>query len=228
MHAPRIPGIPTTQVSPGILTSKLKAFFVLASFLEIFLRGEHNYTGGKFLNVFFNLLVVAILLFFQAFIQTSGSMSNAKFSKPLWHLVDANGQVVGRLASQIVRILRGKHKPSYTPNYDCGDFVVVVNAGSIKFTGQKTNDKLYKWHTGYPGGLKQISVRDQLDRKPEEVILSQVMIFNFLKSIKSNIFFFDDNASRKYPGSEKGGGWHASEEQHETNAFQKTSHISWR
>ena len=96
-------------------------------------------------------------------------MSHIRFSQPLWHLVDAKNQVVGRLASQVVRILRGKHKPTYCPNYDCGDYVVIINAGDIKFTGDKTKQKHYKWHTGYPGGLKQKSVRDLLQSKPEEV-----------------------------------------------------------
>jgi len=90
---------------------------------------------------------------------------------PLWHLIDARGQVVGRLATQIGHIIRGKHKPNYCPNYDCGDYVVVINAQDIKFTGKKVDQKLYTWHTGYPGGLKQIPVKTQLLRKPEEVIL---------------------------------------------------------
>ena len=96
-------------------------------------------------------------------------MSHVRFSKPLWHLVDARDQVVGRMASQIVGILRGKHKPNFSPNYDCGDYVVIINAAEVKFTGQKKTDKLYTWHTGYPGGLKQKSVRDVLQSKPEEV-----------------------------------------------------------
>jgi large subunit ribosomal protein L13 len=96
-------------------------------------------------------------------------MSNPRFSKPLWHLIDARNQIVGRLATQIVHILKGKHKPTFSPNYDCGDYVVVINASDVKFTGRKENDKLYTWHTGYPGGLKQLSVRDQLNKKPEEV-----------------------------------------------------------
>ena len=79
-------------------------------------------------------------------------MSSPRFSRPLWHLVDARNQIVGRLASQVTRILRGKHKPTFTPNYDCGDYVVIVNAKDVKFTGNKLHDKTYKWHTGYPGG----------------------------------------------------------------------------
>jgi large subunit ribosomal protein L13 len=97
-------------------------------------------------------------------------MSSPKFSKPLWHLVDARNQVVGRLATQIVHILKGKHKPTFTPNYDCGDYVVVVNAKDIKLTGKKVENKLYSWHTGYPGGIKHINAKTQLEQKPEEVL----------------------------------------------------------
>lgn len=96
-------------------------------------------------------------------------MSNIRFSQPLWHLVDARNQVVGRLATQIATILRGKHKPTFTPHYDCGDYVVVINAKDIKFTGQKVAQKQYSWHTGYPGGIKHKTVKDQLQDKPEEV-----------------------------------------------------------
>ena len=96
-------------------------------------------------------------------------MSHARFSQPLWHLVDAKGQIVGRLATQIAHIIRGKHKPTFSKNYDCGDYVVVINAAAVKFTGRKMNDKLYTWHTGYPGGLKQKSVKDYMKTMPEEV-----------------------------------------------------------
>jgi len=102
-------------------------------------------------------------------------MSHARFANPLWHLVDARGQVVGRLATQITTILRGKHKPTFSPNYDCGDYVVVINAQDVKFTGNKTNDKKYTWHTGWVGGLKQTTVKEQLDKKPEEVLRKAVL-----------------------------------------------------
>ncbi len=98
-------------------------------------------------------------------------MSHARFAKPLWHLLDAKNQVVGRLATQITHILKGKHKPTFSPNYNCGDYVVVVNASKVKFTGNKKADKKYTWHTGYVGGIKQLTVNQQLDRKPEEVSL---------------------------------------------------------
>ena len=96
-------------------------------------------------------------------------MATPKFANPVWHLVDARNRVVGRLATQIVHILKGKHKPTYTPHYDCGDIVVVINAKQVKFTGKKMTDKKYIWHTGYPGGLKERPVNAYLERKPEEV-----------------------------------------------------------
>lgn len=90
--------------------------------------------------------------------------------KVAWHLVDAKGQVVGRLASQLAPILRGKHKPTYAPNVDCGDFVVVINAKEVVLTGNKWKDKLYRWHTGYPGGLKERSALEMKAKKPEEIL----------------------------------------------------------
>ena len=103
------------------------------------------------------------------------AMSNARFARPLWHLVDAQNQVAGRLATQVVGILRGKHKPTFSPNMDCGDYVVIVNADKVKFTGQKFNDKQYIWHTGYPGGIKTLSVKEQMEKKPEEVLRKTIM-----------------------------------------------------
>lgn len=77
-----------------------------------------------------------------------------------WHVIDAKEQVLGRLATKIATLLRGKHKPIYTPHVDTGDYVVVVNAGQIKVTGKKTSDKIYNHHTGYPGGIKSINFED--------------------------------------------------------------------
>ncbi len=91
-----------------------------------------------------------------------------------WYVVDANDQNLGRLASNIAQILIGKHKPTFTPGVDVGDFVVVVNAERITVTGNKMDEKIYYRHSGYPGGLKEISLRDQLDRYPERVIRSAV------------------------------------------------------
>jgi large subunit ribosomal protein L13 len=98
-------------------------------------------------------------------------MSHIRFANPVWHLIDAKGQVLGRLATQIVHVLKGKHKPTFSPNYDCGDYVVVINAREVKLTGNKMTDKVYRWHTGYPGGLKQITVERLLEKKPEEVMI---------------------------------------------------------
>ncbi len=88
-----------------------------------------------------------------------------------WILVDADGVVLGRMASQIALILRGKHKPSFTPHMDCGDNVVVINAGKVKLTGKKLGDKIYYRHTGYPGGIKERRAGEILEGKhPERVV----------------------------------------------------------
>ncbi len=84
-----------------------------------------------------------------------------------WYVVDVEGMVLGRAASQIASILRGKHKPEFTPNVDVGDFVIVVNADKIVLTGNKLEQKTYKYHTGYPGGLREIPYKKFLDKKPE-------------------------------------------------------------
>jgi large subunit ribosomal protein L13 len=91
-----------------------------------------------------------------------------------WYLVDAEGKTLGRLATQIADTLRGKGKPEYTPHVDSGDFVVVVNAEKIHVTGNKLDQKMYYRHSGYPGGLRQRSLREQLDRRPTEVIRKAV------------------------------------------------------
>jgi large subunit ribosomal protein L13 len=91
-----------------------------------------------------------------------------------WVLVDANDQNLGRLATQIATLLLGKHKPNFTPGVEMGDFVVVVNAERITVTGNKMEDKIYYRHTGYPGGLKEIKLRDQLAKHPDRVIRSAV------------------------------------------------------
>src|ERR1700760_4920251 len=87
-----------------------------------------------------------------------------------WYVVDAEGQTLGRLATQIADVLRGKRKPTYTPHIDTGDFVVVVNAEKIAVTGSKRTEKMYYRHSGYPGGLKSRTLNDMLERRPEEVI----------------------------------------------------------
>ena len=87
-----------------------------------------------------------------------------------WYVVDAEGQTLGRLATRIADTLRGKGKPQYTPHVDSGDFVVVVNAEKIQVTGNKLDQKRYDRHSGYPGGLRSRTLREQLDRRPEEVL----------------------------------------------------------
>lgn len=91
-----------------------------------------------------------------------------------WVLIDANGQNLGRLATQIANILLGKNKPTFTPGVDTGDYVIVVNAERVTVTGNKLEDKIYYRHTGYPGGLKQIKLKDQLEKHPERVIWQAV------------------------------------------------------
>jgi large subunit ribosomal protein L13 len=87
-----------------------------------------------------------------------------------WHLIDLEGKTVGRAATEIATLLRGKHKPTYTPHVDTGDFVVVINADKVVFKGNKLTDKFYFRHSGYPGGLKVMSAEELLAYKPEDVI----------------------------------------------------------
>ena len=91
-----------------------------------------------------------------------------------WYVVDAEGQTLGRLATRIADTLRGKGKAAYTPHVDTGDFVVVVNAEKIRVTGNKLDQKRYYRHSGYPGGLRSRTLREQLERRPEEVLLKAV------------------------------------------------------
>jgi large subunit ribosomal protein L13 len=91
-----------------------------------------------------------------------------------WYLVDADGKTLGRLATQIADTLRGKRKPQYTPHVDTGDFVVVVNAEKIAVTGKKLDEKLYYRHSGYPGALKSRPLREELERRPTEVLRTAV------------------------------------------------------
>ena len=96
-------------------------------------------------------------------------------AKPLeierkWYVVDADGKTLGRLAAEVAKILRGKHKTIFTPHVDTGDFVIVVNAEKIRVTGNKMDDKKYRWHTGYVGNLQERSFRDMNQRHPERII----------------------------------------------------------
>jgi large subunit ribosomal protein L13 len=90
--------------------------------------------------------------------------------KHSWYVLDASGVPLGRLASEVAKILKGKHKPAYTPHLDLGDHVVVVNAEQVRLTGRKREQKNYYRHSGYPGGLKVTPIADMLERKPEEVV----------------------------------------------------------
>ncbi len=90
--------------------------------------------------------------------------------KRKWYVVDADGLTLGRLASEIAKILRGKHKPQYTPFIDTGDYVIVINASKLVLTGKKLDQKLYRYHTNYPGGLKEIKYRNLMQNKPEKVV----------------------------------------------------------
>ena len=91
-----------------------------------------------------------------------------------WYLVDAEGVVLGRMAAEISKILRGKHKANYTPNIDCGDYVVVINADKVALTGKKLERKMYYHHSGYIGGIKGISAGKLMEKKPEDVIYKAV------------------------------------------------------
>jgi large subunit ribosomal protein L13 len=95
--------------------------------------------------------------------------------KKTWIIIDAAGLVVGRLASLIAMRLRGKHKPSFTPHMDCGDNIIVINAGKVVLTGNKRADKIYNWHTGYPGGIKSRTAEKILDGKHPERVLQKAV-----------------------------------------------------
>jgi len=97
-------------------------------------------------------------------------MARKEDLEPVWHVIDATNQVVGRLAVVIANILRGKHRPEYTPHQDLGDHVIVINAARIRFTGKKLETKTYQSYSHYPGGLKIISARDLLAKNPQRVL----------------------------------------------------------
>src|ERR1700710_209306 len=106
----------------------------------------------------------------KALMKTTTSATRFTVEKK-WRLIDADGLVVGRLASIVANILRGKHKPSFTPHIDCGDNVVIINADKVRFTGRKTQQKIYYKHTGYAGGIKGVTAAKVLDgRFPERVL----------------------------------------------------------
>ncbi len=87
-----------------------------------------------------------------------------------WYIVDADNKVLGRLASEVAKILRGKHKPIYTPHVDTGDYVIIINADKVALTGKKWAQKLYRWHTGYPGGFREVAAEKMRQRRPERIV----------------------------------------------------------
>lgn len=87
-----------------------------------------------------------------------------------WYVIDAEGIALGRVAAEAARLLRGKHKPIFTPNVDTGDFVIIINAGKVLLTGKKLDNKMYRWHSGYPGGLKEMTYRVLMNKKPEKAM----------------------------------------------------------
>lgn len=99
---------------------------------------------------------------------------NTESADRRWYVVDAKDQVLGRFATRIATIIRGKNKPTFSPNADTGDFVVVINADKIKVTGKREELKTYSWHTGYPGGRKTLSYNEMKERKPEFIIMNAV------------------------------------------------------
>ena len=102
--------------------------------------------------------------------QKSYTITKAEMANKKWYVVDATDMIVGRLASEIAKVLRGKNKPTFTTHNDAGDFVIVVNAEKVKFTGNKWNDKDYNWHTNHIGGIKRRSAKDQLAKNPEAIV----------------------------------------------------------
>lgn len=101
-------------------------------------------------------------------------MAKAESVERKWYVVDAKGKTLGRLSSEIAKILRGKHKPIYTPHVDTGDFVIVINAEKVEVTGKKMDKKVYRHHTGYPGGLKEVSLEQVIEKKPAMAIYQAV------------------------------------------------------
>ena len=95
-------------------------------------------------------------------------------SQRQWYVIDARGKILGRMATEIAKVLRGKHKPCYTPNQDAGDFVIVVNAREIKLTGAKLDQKIYYRHSEYPGGIRERTAAQMLEEKPEELVMLAV------------------------------------------------------
>ena len=101
-------------------------------------------------------------------------MANAQTVERKWYVVDAAGLTLGRLSTRVASVLRGKNKPTYTPNVDCGDFVIVINTDKVVLTGKKLEDKFYRYHTGYIGGLKEISYKKMMEEKSDLAVYEAV------------------------------------------------------
>ena len=101
-------------------------------------------------------------------------MANAQTVERKWYVVDAAGLPLGRLATRVAAVLRGKHKPTYTPNVDCGDFVIVINTDQVVLTGKKAENKYYRYHTGYIGGLKEIPYKKMMEEKSDLAVYEAV------------------------------------------------------
>ncbi|GMI06030.1 hypothetical protein TrRE_jg12495 [Triparma retinervis] len=122
-----------------------------------------------------------------------------KLALQSWHLLDASNLAPGRISTVVSALLRGKHKPTYRPNKACGDNVVIINASSVKFTGNKMQDKMYRWHTGFPGGLKERRAKDQLARQPTKVLRKSIL--GMLSRNKMRHGYYE-NQLHIYPGPE--------------------------
>jgi large subunit ribosomal protein L13 len=101
-------------------------------------------------------------------------MAKAETVERKWYVIDAEGLVLGRLATKVAAVLRGKHKPTYTPNIDCGDFVIVINTDKVVLTGKKLEDKFYRYHTGYIGGLKEVAYKKMMAEKSDLAVYEAV------------------------------------------------------
>jgi large subunit ribosomal protein L13 len=115
-----------------------------------------------------------------------------------WHLVDAKSQTVGRVAQQVAMILRGKHKPTFLPNKDMGDHIVVINASQCHFSGTKWKNKLYRWHTGYPGGLKERSAQMMLQKNPTQILRKAIVGMLARTTLRTT---YMESRLKIYPGS---------------------------
>lgn len=101
-------------------------------------------------------------------------MAKAESVERNWYVIDAEDKVLGRLATEVATILRGKHKPTFTPHVDCGDHVIIINAEKVRVTGKKADQKLYRKHSMYPGGLKEVPYKKMMEKKPEFIVYEAV------------------------------------------------------